>query len=73
MILIIRKIIRKLALLDNNLQSWFNCTAEISPKNKKVLKRYFSPLYPRQYIKELIASLTHSKENVQLDQQQKTE
>jgi len=36
---------------------WMCVFTEISPKNKRFLKGYFSSIYPRSYIKKLLAFL----------------
>lgn len=52
----------KYVKLSNN--HWFCIYAKISPKSKKVLRRYFSSIYPRDYVRKLIAEL----DNVQFKQ-----
>jgi len=42
---------------------WATVCAKLSPKNKKMLKKYWSKIYPRKYVQKLVAGL--QVENVQ--------
>ncbi len=38
-------------------QHWVHVYSSLSPRNKRMMKRYFKSVYPRKYIKHLIAIL----------------
>ena len=44
-------------VIDLNTGHWVCIYAKLSPKNKKFLGRYFSTLYPREYVRKLISAL----------------
>jgi len=39
---------------------WLYIFAGLSTKNKKYLTRYFSTVYPRSYVKELVAAIQNN-------------
>ena len=41
--------------LNNN--RWICIYSALSPKDKKRLTRYFSTIYPREYVRKLVAAL----------------
>lgn len=48
---------------------WIYVFAGLSSKNKQCLKRYFSTIYPRSYVKKLVAAVL---QNVQSKSAQNT-
>lgn len=49
--------INKDKYIELNKNHWFCIYAKISPKSKKALRRYFSSIYPRDYVRKLVAEL----------------
>lgn len=47
---------------------WIYVYAKLTDKDKKVLKKYYSVLYPRDYVRKLVAFL--DKNNVQFKKSQ---
>ena len=47
---------------------WVYVYAELTNKDKTVLKKYYSTLYPRSYVRKLVAFL--DEDNVQLKKSQ---
>lgn len=52
-------------------QRWIYVYAKLRPKEKRFLKRYYSTLYPRNYVQKLVAYL--DKNHVQLKESQGNE
>lgn len=38
---------------------WLAVEAKLNPKEKRFLKRYYSSLYPREYVRKLVAFLNN--------------